>query len=84
MKTTFFTAALCLILSLVQAQQTLQVTYMTGAPHLNDQDEIFLFISDNLSEFFFSDRSANLGDTPRFQAERYLSTTSMFLKRRLR
>ncbi|EIM72987.1 hypothetical protein A3SI_18829 [Nitritalea halalkaliphila LW7] len=80
MKKITFTAALCLILSLVQAQQTLQVTYMTGAPHLNDQDEIFLFISDNLSEFFFPIEARTWVTPQGFQAERYHFYYSMFFK----
>ena len=45
------TLAFSLFFSFVQAQNVLQIKYSDGSPHLNLLDDVYLFISDGLSEY---------------------------------
>ncbi|MGY6560115.1 MAG: GLPGLI family protein [Nitritalea sp.] len=77
---TLLTTVLCFLISFVQAQKTLQVTYTTGAPHLNLQNEVYLFISDNISEYLCPIEARTWVTPQGFQAELSHNYYSIFFK----
>lgn len=80
MTKTIFTVLFILSISFTKAQNVLQIKYSDGAPHLNVLDESYLFISDDLSEFFHPVESRKMVTPQGFEAEISRNYYSVFIR----
>lgn len=76
---TIITVLFILFISFTKAQEVLQIKYSDGAPHLNMLNESYLFISDDLSEFFHPVESRKIVTPQGFEAEISRNYYSVFI-----
>lgn len=76
---TIITLLFLFSISFAKAQYALQIKYSDGAPHLNVLDDLYLFISDDLSEFLNPVESRKIVTPQGFEAEISRNYYSVFI-----